>query len=142
MAGILVGLVGISAIKFADPTQAGMFVFPHIWLAALIGGIIFGFGMTLSGGCCVGSLWRAGEGQVKLMVSVIGMLIMMPITDEYIKEDFFDALPDQKSKFLPNWAPFGFTLDYFGAFAFILILMGLWYYFVRWNDRTRKFCAM
>ena len=36
-----------------------------------MGGVIFGIGMLLAGGCGSGSVWRAGEGQFKLILAVI-----------------------------------------------------------------------
>ena len=136
MAGILVGIAGIGTMKFVDAAREPMFVFGHFWMAAIIGGIIFGFGMTLAGGCCVGSIWRAGEGQVKLMFSIVGMLIMLPVTTKYLKEDFFEALPDQETNFLPE------QFGYAGAYAILLLIMAFWYWIVKWNDKSRKLCVM
>ena len=112
------------------------FVFPNFWLRGLIGGLIFGIGMVLAGGCAVGSIWRAGEGQVKLMFSVVGMLIMLPVTTKYLKEDFFEALPDQETNFLPE------QFGYAGAYAILLLIMAFWYWIVKWNDKSRKLCVM
>ena len=38
--------------------------------ARCAGGTLFGVGMTLAGGCGAGSIWRAGEGQVKLWAAL------------------------------------------------------------------------
>ena len=43
---------------------------PVFWIGSLIGGIIFGIGMIASGGCASGSLWRMGEGHIKLWIAV------------------------------------------------------------------------
>src|SRR5258708_6739383 len=51
-----------------QPAAGGLL--PARGVAALGGGLAFGIGMTLAGGCGAGSLWRAGEGQVKLWVAV------------------------------------------------------------------------
>lgn len=37
---------------------------PFPWLAAIIGGLIFGFAIVLAGGCATGTYYRAGEGLV------------------------------------------------------------------------------
>ena len=79
LGGLVVGLIGFTAISFLTPGKIG-FVSENVWSAGLLGGTIFGFGMVIAGGCVVGSLWRAGEGQVKLMLSVIGMMIAGPLT--------------------------------------------------------------
>jgi len=44
-------------------------------LAAPLGGMLFGIGMVLAGGCVVGSLYKAGAGSVPSMVAIIGMII-------------------------------------------------------------------
>lgn len=43
-------------------------------LAAPLGGMLFGIGMVLAGGCVVGSLYKAGAGSVPSMVAIIGMV--------------------------------------------------------------------
>ena len=40
--------------------------------ANLVGGLAFGAGMALAGGCVTGMLWKAGEGQVALAIAIAG----------------------------------------------------------------------
>ena len=40
------------------------------WLSTIIGGIIFGFGMVIAGGCATGTWYRAGEGLVGSIVAL------------------------------------------------------------------------
>ncbi len=40
--------------------------------ANLVGGLAFGAGMALAGGCVTGMLWKAGEGQVALAIAIVG----------------------------------------------------------------------
>jgi len=143
--GILVGLVGFTAIKVfgigaGDATiraREMTWVFPHFWLRAPIGGFIFGIGMTLAGGCAVGALWRFGEGQVKLWAAVLGFLLISPISKKYIVPAFEDLLPhDLRYKnFMPDY------IGYAGAVAIVLGILLVWYVFVKWNERTGKFSA-
>ena len=42
----------------------------RFWLGSLLGGVVFGLGMVFAGGCASGSLWRVGEGHLKLWVAV------------------------------------------------------------------------
>jgi len=95
MVGILVGMFGFAIYKYMNagtPTEM-IWVWPHFWLPAIIGGVIFGLGMTIAGGCTVGSIWRAGEGHIKLWASIIGMVVAMPITAKFIAPPFYAALP-------------------------------------------------
>ena len=137
MAGILVSMFGFVVIKFMGIRGSMMWVWPHFWVPAIIGGTIFGFGMTIAGGCTVGSLWRAGEGHIKLWASIVGMMIAMPFTAKFIKPAFFDALPDSMKQmfFLPE------KIGYGPAVGVFLVIMLLWYLFVKWNERTGKFSA-
>ena len=140
MAGILVSMFGFAVIKFmgsGTPIEM-IWVWPHFWLPAIIGGIIFGIGMTLAGGCIVGSLWRAGEGQIKLWASLVGLIIAMPLTAKYIAAPLYAALsPAMKQQvFLPH------KIGYGGSILLFLLIILLWYLFVKWNEKTGKFSAL
>ncbi|HSF29434.1 MAG TPA: YeeE/YedE thiosulfate transporter family protein, partial [Candidatus Tectomicrobia bacterium] len=53
-----------------DLKDAMDWVFPGFWTGGLVGGLLFGIGMVLAGGCGASSIWRAGEGHVKLWVTI------------------------------------------------------------------------
>lgn len=138
IAGLLVGLLGFTVIKIMGIGSETVMVAANFWMPAVVGGVIFGFGMTVAGGCTVGSSWRAGEGHVKLWLALIGIIIAAPLTAEYIKPAFMNMLPAgmKQSVFLPDY----FT--YFGAVVIMLLILLLWYIFAKWNERTGKFSAM
>ena len=138
IAGLIVGISGFTVIKIMGIGSEMTMVGSNFWMPAIIGGIIFGFGMTIAGGCTVGSSWRAGEGHVKLWLALIGIIIAGPLTAEYIKPAFLNMLPawTKQQTFLPDY----FT--YLGTIIIMLLLMLLWYVFVKWNERTGKFSAM
>lgn len=147
MAALLVGIIGFTVIKYmgvgtstagAARSLALKGVYAHFWLRALIGGLIFGIGMTIAGGCAVGALWRSGEGQVKLWFAVLGFLLMSPISSKFIVPGFTNILPEwaKRQVFLPDY------LGYWGALLFFFILILLYYLFVKWNERTGKFSAI
>ena len=147
IAGLLVGIFGFAIIKSlgvgavdagAVRTREMMWVFSHFWLRAPIGGFIFGLGMTVAGGCAVGTLWRVGEGQVKLWAAALGFLLISPISKRLIVPAFVRLLPHSMryKYFLPD------ELGYAGAIALILCILLLWYMFAKWNERTGKFSAL
>ncbi len=147
MTALLVGILGFTVIKYMGigasyPGGAREIalraVYPHFWLRALIGGTIFGIGMVVAGGCAVGTLWRMGEGQVKLWFSGLGFSLMAPISVKYIVPGWAKILPAwaQKQCFLPDY------LRYWGAVLLLLVIITLWYVFVKWNERTGKFSAV
>lgn len=146
IAGLLVSLVGFIVIKYfsiGDISEVSQrareltWVFPNFWGKALIGGFIFGLGMTVAGGCAVGTLWRVGEGQVKLWFSLLGLVLISPLSNRYIVP-LIDRLIPQGAKFrayLPDY------IGYDGAFLLILLILIAWYAFVKWNERTGRFSA-
>ncbi len=147
MAGILVSLFGFTIIKqmgigVANPEAARLLemtaVYSNFWLRALIGGFIFGLGMTVAGGCAVGTLWRMGEGQVKLWFSFLGFALFAPISKMFIVPFVKNMLPHstRHKLFLPD------LIGYAGAVVVFLIIILLWYMFVKWNERTEKFTVL
>ena len=138
IAGLIIGLLGFTVIKIMGIGSETSMVAANFWMPAIIGGIIFGFGMTIAGGCTVGSSWRAGEGHVKLWFALIGIIFSAPLTLEYIRPPLLDIMPlwMKKQIFLPDY----FT--YIGAIIIMLLILILWYIFVKWNERTGRFSAM
>ena len=138
IAGLLIGIFGFTVIKIMGIGSETAMVASNFWIPAIIGGIIFGFGMTIAGGCTIGSSWRAGEGHVKLWLALIGIIIVAPLTAEYIKPAFLNMIPTwtKQQIFLPDY----FT--YLGAVVIMLLIILIWYIFVKWNERTGKLSAM
>ncbi len=75
---IIVALA-VTSTGFLIFSNAGFIVdYPYIVNAGLntaIGGIFFGIGMVLAGGCASGTLYRVGEGYTTSMVALVGMLV-------------------------------------------------------------------
>jgi len=136
--GIIVGMIGFATIKFMGVGPETSMVASNFWVPGIVGGIIFGFGMTIAGGCTVGATWRSGEGHVKLWLALVGIIIAGPLTAEYIKPKFLDILPASMNKqiFLPD------HFTYSGSVLIMLLIFMLWYLFVKWNERTGKFAAL
>lgn len=57
------GLVALEATSYRQP---GLF-----WLGAILGGLLFGFGMVLAGGCPSRNLARLGTGSLKALVALL-----------------------------------------------------------------------
>lgn len=76
---LAVTTVGFWAIKYGAfsrglPIPGQSFVVP-ISLATVVGGIIFGIGMVISGGCASGTLMRVGEGFTMQMLSIFFFVV-------------------------------------------------------------------
>lgn len=66
----LPALVALDVGPLARNADAGGL--PLLPVAQLIGGLAFGAGMALAGGCVTGMLWKAGSGQVSLALAIAG----------------------------------------------------------------------
>jgi uncharacterized membrane protein YedE/YeeE len=67
---ILVEMVGFAIMALAGTVTLNPK--PLMWGANILGGLIFGVGMVLAGGCASGVTYRVGEGMVGAMVAVAG----------------------------------------------------------------------
>jgi hypothetical protein len=79
MGGLFIATIGFAAIMRGIPAGTipdGAVVTPFGW-HLLLGGVMFGLGMMLSGGCIVGNLYRIGEGALASVVAFIGILAGM-----------------------------------------------------------------
>lgn len=110
----------------------------------VVGGLVFGFGAMLAGGCGTGTLWRVGEGQIKLWLVVpffgITNSLMnkwfsatdMEGMDAFLKEGATNAGKLGSFVYMPDY------LGYGGTLALILLLMALWWLVARWNEESNK----
>lgn len=67
---ILVEMIGFSILAFAGTVTLAPK--PLMWGANIVGGLIFGFGMVLAGGCASGITYRVGEGMMGALMAVLG----------------------------------------------------------------------
>lgn len=130
--GVVVSMVGFSILKFTDLRGGDDWVFPGFWLGGLLGGLAFGIGMVLAGGCGAGSIWRAGEGHVKLWVAVAAFGIGASLARAWAgRAELLDKLG--RALFLPE------RLGWPGAMLVVVAIMALWYLFATWNEHSRRF---
>ncbi|MGC9141334.1 MAG: YeeE/YedE thiosulfate transporter family protein [Caldimicrobium sp.] len=127
--------LGVLLIKMASIQEANVYVTPTFIWGSLIGGIIFGAAMVVAGGCGSGSLWRVGEGQVKLMIVVVFFSLTNAILRYYLDNvwEIWNKGILGKAVYLPD------IFGYGGAFIILAIVILLWYLFVDWNEKTEKF---
>jgi uncharacterized membrane protein YedE/YeeE len=77
---ILLLLIVTSMVLFEAARLSGLlnlYPFPLFGppsLATPFGGMIFGIGMVLAGGCVVGSLYKSGSGSVPSMIALVGLV--------------------------------------------------------------------
>lgn len=83
LAGVWVAIV-VAMVGFAALERLGWVVLkpkPLIWASALVGGVIFGAGTVLAGGCISGCLYKAGAGNLNSMAALVGMPLGIAIVE-------------------------------------------------------------
>jgi len=97
-----------------------------------IGGILFGIGMVLAGGCASGTLMRVGEGFAMQMIALVGLIIgafLGKVSLPYWLQIFHEF----PAVFLPNimgWVPAVITQ--------LLILLLIWQLIRRWQRKRKE----
>jgi uncharacterized membrane protein YedE/YeeE len=124
---LIMSLIGFSILKATDLKDAGDWVFPSFWFGASLGGALFGIGMVIAGGCGAGSIWRAGEGHLKLWVAVFFFAVTASALRGFLtRTELIQRLGS--AHFLPDLLGWG------SAVSVIIVLMVLWYLLSAWNE--------
>ena len=71
----MIGFFALAAAGLIDPSKTLYASNRFIWLSALVGGLLFGFGMVLASGCGSKTLVRIGGGNLKSLVVFIVMAV-------------------------------------------------------------------
>lgn len=130
---IIISILGFAALKWGGLRAEGIYVTQTFWFGSLAGGIVFGFGMLLAGGCGSGSVWRAGEGQIKLILAVVFFSLSTSLFKALIKSSpGFAALIGQRV-YLPDFLTYKWTL------VVMVLVFGAYYLVATWNEETDKF---
>ena len=120
----------------------------RFWLGSMLGGLIFGIGMVFAGGCASGSLWRVGEGHLKLVMAVIffawsgstaGAIIgKFGLLTADFDIDFLDGIAEITGLGYQAFMP-QLLAGWENTLMLTYLLLGIWYIFIRYNESTSKF---
>ncbi len=118
------------------------------WAGSLLGGIFFGIGMIFAGGCASGSLWRMGEGHIKLWVSMFFFAWVGSTASALFKKFNLTSIDEDNTDAFER-TQIGFQAympDMFSSWGTTFLisagLLLLWYALVRYNESTEKFTLM
>lgn len=131
---VVVLAIGVTVLKYTDLVNVMHYVRGFFGWVAIVGGVIFGFGALLAGGCGTGVLWRIGEGQIKLWLVLPAFGITNAFVDGWFKEKEWE-LDGVFGSFVympETW------LGYGGTLALIFIVMAIWYIIISWNEESEK----
>ena len=130
---LMISILGFAALKWTGLRGEEVYVTQTFWFGSLAGGIVFGFGMLLAGGCGSGSVWRAGEGQVKLIIAVVCFCLSTSLFKTLINaSEGFKALIG-KAVFMPYYLTYKWTL------VILFLILCAYYLLATWNEETDKF---
>ncbi len=124
---IIVGMA-VSTIGIFSYSQLGV-PLKIMWAGpnAVIGGILFGFGIVLAGGCETGWMYRAVEGQVHYWIvgvgNIIGATILAAQWDDIAP---YIATTYDKVNLLKEFGEMGGLAITYAALLFCLLLIFLW----------------
>jgi uncharacterized membrane protein YedE/YeeE len=128
---LTLSMIGFSILKATDLKDSTDWVFPSFWLGALLGGSLFGAGMVIAGGCGAGSIWRAGEGQVKLWVAGFFFAVGASMMRQFlVRTDLIRQLGS--AIFMPN------VIGWAGAVWGVVVVMALWYLVCGWQEQHKQ----
>jgi|SaaInl7_200m_RNA_FD_contig_51_1084265_length_3148_multi_10_in_0_out_0_1 uncharacterized protein len=130
---IIITILGFAALKWTGLRPEGAYVTSTFWFGSLVGGLIFGFGMVISGGCGSGCVFRAGEGNIKLIIVLVFFATSNSLFKQLINSSAgFKSLIGSRF-FMPD------VLSYSWTIVIAIAAMLAWYLFVTWNEETEKF---
>jgi len=138
---ICIVAIGAAVLKYAVPVRAEgeavlapmNYVRGTFGWGGVFGGFMFGLGAMLAGGCGTGTLWRVGEGQLKLWLVMIVFGVSCSLCSLWVKLNEWET--DEvigKYVYLPD------VMGYGGSLALILFAMAAWYVIVTWNEDSNK----
>ncbi|MGD9393082.1 MAG: YeeE/YedE thiosulfate transporter family protein, partial [Chromatiales bacterium] len=121
------------------------------WLGSVVGGILFGVGMIFAGGCASGSIWRAAEGNLKLVVVLFffawsgsvfcGIFDRLGIMTPDYDIDFLDGIPEITNVGFQAYFPDLFN-GWTVAYIVPLILIIIWYLLVNYNEKKKHYTVV
>ncbi len=138
---IVIVAVGAAVLKYGVPVRfdgdsvlnTAYYVSPTFGWGAVVGGFIFGVGAMMAGGCGSGTLWRVGEGQIKLWLVVPFFAVSNSLVKAFFKAYEIEANGWLGKKvYLPDVMGYGWTL------GLIIIFAAVWWLIVSWNEDSNK----
>ncbi len=129
---LMIYIAGSAVIKWGYLQEPTMGIYHSFFLGSLIGGFIFGIGMLLSGGCASSTLWRVGEGQTKLMFTLVSFAMADATAGRIFRATGISKWLG-KDIFLPDVFSWPLTMPLITAFFLMWVLAAVW------NEKTEKF---
>jgi hypothetical protein len=134
MVALAITTIGFTAIKYGYYINGldipGMSYVVPVGPATIIGGIMFGTGMVIAGGCASGTLMRVGEGFQMLMIALLFFVVGSLIGAHHFgwwKINFISHSPEI---FLPDYLGWGGAL-----LVQLLVIAGIYIFADKWQKK-------
>jgi uncharacterized protein len=134
LTALAVGSVGYAflfTLRLGDPTTGRLPTGAHIApvsAALVLAGLAFGLGVVVSGGCIAGHLYRLGEGSLRAIPGLVGVLVGFGVGFYTWNPLYFSLISGAPSLWLPAIFGYGGALVLqLSALAAIAVLL------LRWN---------
>ncbi|MCL4544890.1 MAG: YeeE/YedE family protein, partial [Chloroflexi bacterium] len=126
------GFVLLMAKSVPDPTAGALPNQAHIIPVGpylFFGGLLFGFGMVVAGGCVSGTLLAMRKGYVASVVSLVGILIGLELVAHSWNWWWTAQISHDPVLWLPSW------LGYSGGLVVTLVLLAAAFLLTYWQER-------
>ncbi len=135
-AAVLVQMVGFTVLALLNVIQLNPK--PLMWGANIVGGLIFGIGMVIAGGCASGITYRTGEGMIGAMSAVAGFCVAGLITAQgvlspiakYLQTNTLVTVADGQNLTLANVLGVPYPIL---AFGIAIVVAAIWFILERRN---------
>jgi len=132
LTGLAVASLGFALIQaraVPTPTAGALPDQAHLMPVSaqfIVGGLLFGVGMVLAGGCVSGTMYRIGEGYVGSMVAMVGILAGLVVATQHWNWWWQTFSAQAPTVWLPGLFGYG------GAILATLVLLGIFYLASLW----------
>ena len=132
---IVTGMIG-----FAILDLAGLIVLnpkPLIWGSYIVGGLIFGVGMVLAGGCVSGCLFKAGAGNLASIIAILGIALGVALVEYGPLYPYYTGLKSMVIKSADGGSVTLASLTGLPFWLIALIVLALTIIYAFWSNKGR-----
>jgi uncharacterized membrane protein YedE/YeeE len=136
--GLMIASVGFALMMFLqvpDPDLGTIPVNAHVYPLSwtiVFGGLLFGIGSILAGGCVVGSLSRLGEGSLSVIILTAGLLVGISFYELQGEFWYDNFIVNAKQVWLPAYIGWPLTI------VVTLLVLAFMYYVIRIIEASSK----
>ncbi len=142
LTAIAAGSIGYAILfgQFLPDTSTEFFppnahIGPVSWVL-ILAGLLFGIGMTLSGACISGHIYRIGQGSLRAIPALLGSLIGFGLGFASWNSLYLSAISDAPKTWLPH------TFGYAGSLVITFAILGAIFFFARkWGSASESISA-